>query len=341
MRRLTIAIPTYDREASLLRSLPVVLTQVAEFRHEVEVVLIDNASPKPVSEMVAPLLAEHDAVCVRVVRNRANVGLVGNILRCFETVETPYMWLLGDDDLIAPGALKTVLDGIDGDPEAAFHNYTYEAFDRAHPFCTVGLDEFVEKADSFATLLFMSIGVYRLDAFLPFLRFGYLYGYCWGPHLALVLASLGESGKVRFATEQLIAVNTIEDRKKYWSVLNVFMGIPVLTDLPMKPATRRRLGRFLGRQLQQEQLPFHLIENWKKDGDLDYALYTYDQISYRSYYFGATLTQRIKRFLYRLLVRFPRMGEWVIRTGYPLVARKLAKGKSIEQIDVPNRWGRV
>jgi glycosyltransferase involved in cell wall biosynthesis len=341
MRPLTIAIPTFDRDDSLAKSLPGLLEQVARHPDVVEVLIVDNASPKPVAETIESILAQFPGVSVRLVRNRTNIGGHGNMLRAFELTETPWLWLLGDDDLLTPNALETVLAGLEKHPKAIFHNYTFDVFDRPEAFVTKGQDEFVEKVDSFPTLLFTSVGVYRLDAFLPHLRFGYLYSYSWGPHIALLLASVGDEGQFYFGTEKLVGQHQLDDRKKYWSVLNVMMGMPVLADLPMKPQTRKSLAIFLGKQLQQEQLPYHLIQNWKLDGDLDYALYTYDHIVFRNYYFGSTLAQKLKRFLYRWLVRFPKAGEAIIRTGYPLIAKRLAKGKSIEQIDVPKRWGRV
>lgn len=341
MKLLTITIPTYDRPDSLRRTLPAFLTAIEPHKDKVGILLIDNGSEIPTADVIRPMLEEHPEVEVTVMRNRVNLGMQANIMRCFENCETPWMWLMGDDDLIREGALDTVLNGINEHPDCVFHNYVFNDWKRDAPYFSTGLDDFVHKIDYFPTILFMSVGIFRLDAFIPNLRYGYLYSYSWTPPIALILASLEEDKRVYFSTDALIDEPQLADRKNYWSVLNVFMGIPVLTDLPMKASSRRTLGKVLGAQLNLEQLPYHLIMNQRKDGDSEYALYTFDHIVYRNFYFGTSFVRRIKAFIYRLFVRFPSFGTFCIKTLYPLIARKAAKGKSIEEITVPDRWGRV
>lgn len=341
MKKLTITIPTFDRPESLKRSVPRLLEAIRSHKDEVGLLLIDNSSTIPVSETVAPILAEFPDVEVKVIRNRANLGLTGNVLRCFELCETEWMWLMGDDDVIKDGALGVVLKGLEAHPDCVFHNYVFNEWKRPQEYFSTGVSDFIEKIDYFPTVLFMSVGIFRLDAFLPNLRYGYLYAYSWTPPIALLIASLGKDRKAFFATDELIDEHQLADRKNYWSVLNVFMGIPVLTDLPLEPKARRSLGRLLGSQLNLEQLPYHLILNQDRDGDREYALYTFDHIVFRNFYFGTSSVRKIKALIYRLFVKHPRFGKFCIRRLYPLIAKKAAHGKQMDDIAVPDRWGRV
>ncbi len=340
MKRLTIAIPTFDRPEILKKSIPSLLERISGYSDQVQILILDNASAIPVADVIKPLASAHPEVQIDVIRNRANVGAHANIMKCYEHTTTKYMWLLGDDDTILPDALDNVLSAIDRDPEATFFNFTFNDFQR-EPFQTTGLDEFVSKTDYFPTLLFMSVCVYRIEPILNVLRYGYLYSYSWAPHLAVVFAGLGDSGRVQFCSSPLIEQHQLADRKGYWSVLNVFMGIPVLADLPMKSETRQKLGRLLGSQLNLEQLPYHLIENQRRDSDQAYALYTFDHVVFRNFYFGTSFVRRIKAVVYRLFVKYPRFGHAFITKAYPLVANRLAKGKTIEEVEVPDRWGRI
>jgi len=52
MRNLTIAIPTFDRDDSLVQSFPNVIEQVARHSDLVEILIVDNASPTPVAGTV-------------------------------------------------------------------------------------------------------------------------------------------------------------------------------------------------------------------------------------------------------------------------------------------------
>ena len=44
------------------------------------------------------------------VRNQENIGADRNIEQCYTSAKTPYVWVLGDDDVILPGGLHLVLN---------------------------------------------------------------------------------------------------------------------------------------------------------------------------------------------------------------------------------------
>jgi glycosyltransferase involved in cell wall biosynthesis len=118
---LTIAVPTFRRATWLRRCLSEVLEQVAALpRGGVEVVVSDNASPDDTPAVLAGLKALHPAL--RVHRNPRNIGPEANFRRLRELARGEYLWLLGDDDLLLPGAVARVLDLI-------ARGYDYMVFD--------------------------------------------------------------------------------------------------------------------------------------------------------------------------------------------------------------------
>jgi abequosyltransferase len=109
---LSIAVPTYGRAHWLRRCLSEVLAQVDLLPPgAVEVVVSDNASPDDTPAVLAALAARHPRL--RVHRNPANIGAEANFRLLFDLARGDYLWLLGDDDIVLPGAVAGVLDLVD------------------------------------------------------------------------------------------------------------------------------------------------------------------------------------------------------------------------------------
>jgi len=90
LKNLTIAIPTFNRNIQLQSNLACILRQNIS---NVSILVIDNCSDIPVVDTLAKEL-EIFGDTLKVVRNRANVGLAGNFIKCIELCETKWMWLL-------------------------------------------------------------------------------------------------------------------------------------------------------------------------------------------------------------------------------------------------------
>jgi len=110
---LTIAIPTYNRSAFLelcLRRIRDELINLrAEQRKQVEIVVSNNASTDDTADVISRNQCI-EAGEFRVICNSENIGGERNVAQCYEIATTPYVWVLGDDDLILPGGLQSVLD---------------------------------------------------------------------------------------------------------------------------------------------------------------------------------------------------------------------------------------
>ncbi|RZK28376.1 MAG: glycosyltransferase family 2 protein, partial [Hymenobacter sp.] len=106
---LTIAIPTYNRNERLARSLEILVPQLSA---GVKLVIIDNCSSVPIKDTVEPYLLSN----VKVVRNTYNIGMAANILRCFENCDTEWLWVLGDDDPPHKNAVEIIIQEIKAHP---------------------------------------------------------------------------------------------------------------------------------------------------------------------------------------------------------------------------------
>jgi glycosyltransferase involved in cell wall biosynthesis len=97
---LTIAIPTYARAQRLARLLTTLEVERVDGLH---VVVSDNASPDETQAVTASF------PWVEARRQPENVGAVENARRLLARAEGDYVWLLGDDDCPAPGAIAEIV----------------------------------------------------------------------------------------------------------------------------------------------------------------------------------------------------------------------------------------
>ena len=102
---LTIAIPTYNRAATLRILLENLLPQVRELS-EVELLISDNASPDNTEAVVEELIAA--GLRCEYIRNATNIEADPNFLQCYERARGKYVWIFGDDDILLPGSLLFV-----------------------------------------------------------------------------------------------------------------------------------------------------------------------------------------------------------------------------------------
>ena len=115
---LTIAIPTFNRAAYLEDGMAALIPQLvaAEQAHagEVECVVSDNASTDGTASVLdaAAVALGTAGVALQRVRQPENIGSDRNFLFCFRAARGRYFWLMGDDDVLRPGAVEAVLQAV-------------------------------------------------------------------------------------------------------------------------------------------------------------------------------------------------------------------------------------
>lgn len=324
-KKITIAIPTYNRNHILRQSLVHLLPQLTE---ECQVLIVDNCSDVPVAETLAEILAGFPSVACRIVRNRVNIGGNANILRCFELSDSDWVWLLGDDDQVFSDAIDTILRHIDQYSSSTVINFYFQElpYVRQETFATLGIDEFVEKMDWFDNVMFGSCSVFRVDNILGQMRIGLQYAYASAPHVALLLASIGEKGVGCFSRDSVIVGHTVFTHAQTGSPVTVALGLFMLLEIPMRPATRRALAHKI----------WAMRDNWNSQwlifsqvlfeslrlNDAEWAVYIYQQIVSRSSYYRPSVSRRIEARFYLFLLHFPRATYWILSVLYRLMRRR-------------------
>lgn len=205
---LTIVIPTFNRPEKVSRLVTQCLSQMDE---RTSLLVLDNASDRDVRELLKPIASEGAIRNFRVLRHPVNIGAVANVLRCFEVPETPWIWIIGDDDGLEEGALETVLESIHANQDAININFAGSMFrhvtgvDRTISARYKSFDELIDGVDCFSNYVFISTNIYNRAKLLPYLRLMYNSPPTFLPHLAMVMAALKDDIGVVCALPAAIA----------------------------------------------------------------------------------------------------------------------------------------
>jgi hypothetical protein len=111
--RVTVLIPTYNRAHWLGGAIDSVLAQTHRDFH---LVVSDNASTDATREVVARY---HDPR-LTYVRRETNCGLNEHYNSWFQRVESEYLFIVPDDDRLAPDAVEQTIAALDAHPSAGF-----------------------------------------------------------------------------------------------------------------------------------------------------------------------------------------------------------------------------
>lgn len=109
--KLTIAIPTYNRDKYLDRCLENIFLQIGGHEDEVEIIVSDNASTDNTYQVIEKYKAEGRSI--KYFRNEQNMGPDYNIYQCYDKANGNYVLALGDDDLLIDTAIVKIVNVID------------------------------------------------------------------------------------------------------------------------------------------------------------------------------------------------------------------------------------
>ena len=101
--RVSICIPTFNRDVYLESLLRRLFAQLDGLTGEIEVIVSDNASDDRTAE-IASAYARHPDF--RYVRRNENIGGDRNFLEVIKAATGEYCWLLGDDEVLEPAAIE-------------------------------------------------------------------------------------------------------------------------------------------------------------------------------------------------------------------------------------------
>ena len=118
----TIIIPTYNRCEMLKESLEMVLPQVRKWKDDVRLYVSDNASTDDTQELVKHFL-QSDSDILQYYRQSENIGGQANFRHAVKNVQSKYVCLIGDDDVVFPNYVETIVSLLKSHPDVGMINY--------------------------------------------------------------------------------------------------------------------------------------------------------------------------------------------------------------------------
>jgi hypothetical protein len=115
--RLSICIATYNRAGFIAETLGSIVSQLEP---GVELLVLDGASPDDTASVVEGFVSSQHMV--RYIRESVNSGVDADYDKAVSHARGDYCWLMTDDDLLEPGAVKHVLAALDGEPAVVVVN---------------------------------------------------------------------------------------------------------------------------------------------------------------------------------------------------------------------------
>jgi abequosyltransferase len=110
--RISLTIPTFNRASYLAETLEAILPQFTAIAPEdAELIISDNCSPDNTAEVVASF--RERGLRIEYIRNETNIGSDGNFAQCLRLARGQYCWVMGDDDILLPGAIPSLLSLLD------------------------------------------------------------------------------------------------------------------------------------------------------------------------------------------------------------------------------------
>jgi len=324
--RLTIAIPTYNRNDILLRNIQLLLPQL---NNQCKLIIIDNCSDLPVAETLKDILKGYENIEIK--RNNINIGGNANIMRCFENLETPYLWILGDDDPVKKNAINDIFDHIDFYPDCVFFNFNTiieNDVERTKTYFTKGLHKFVKGIDSFGRLLLISSNIYKITEELKAnIIAGNLYQYSSAPHIITLLLSLNDDSVCCFSQKIIVEHGySSTPMELQGSPVVMALGLPIIFDLPFDSSIREELKKKILSWMKPRTVVRQLLLMSKIERKKNEARYLYFIIRKRLFSLNKSVKYKIQLLVFDFFIFFPNFGFKVFAYFY-----KRKKGKDLDK----------
>lgn len=121
---LAICIPTYNRAEQLRQFLKSLLPQIPAFKNYVGVFISDNASTDDTETMVREMASQY-SVDIKYHRKHTHTDRFENYRTVMSLSQSKYVFMSGDDDIMAPNFLQTIMPYLLSSKEYGLIHWNY------------------------------------------------------------------------------------------------------------------------------------------------------------------------------------------------------------------------
>lgn len=259
MKKLAIAIPTYNRVDFLKENISHILPQIIEKEDLVSVIVSDNASTDGTESYMKDLVSRHQNQ-IAYYRINKNLGSAGNFEFVLSKCDSEYVYLMGDDDMLFTNSIDTMLNYISKFPTATFFHFNYilgnksmTNFKLQYPYLRSGVkNKYYNKGSDlikefFDGPSFMSSVLFKRETWENMIKnYDKYYGYRW---LICLYSNIIDTPCV-FSPIPIVAQRTgVGGYSKNWAYYSVIEMSQIFEELDEKcPGIYEQWNRYRVRQ---------------------------------------------------------------------------------------------
>jgi len=335
---LTICIPSFDRHTQLRNLVENLVSQ--ELIERCKIIIQDNCSQPAYSEILTEILDEQSHIKIEVCRNVTNVGMSGNILKCFEVANSEWLWIISDDDKLMPSAIKTVLMMLGQVTDDT--GIIKFSSDRSKPNRDAQLISRIEdlidvcgrSPDDFNSYIFLTNSIYRCKELRNYIEVGYRHAHTYVPHFMMISKYMDDGGKIYLSTEKI--VDYVRPKVGYSYSLVAGIGVGALKELNLN----------LDRNTYEKYISLFFPHNdWKVLIDLRYyciakcqeGRFSYLSSQYiLSLFYSRNLIKLTALIMFRYIIKIKSIFKFLL-----LILKKISQRYSDELEEMKSRYGKI
>jgi glycosyltransferase involved in cell wall biosynthesis len=236
---LTIVIPTYNRKERLRRTLDVLENQTCD---NFNIIILDNNSDYNVNDVIQNREKKFQNR-IKLVHNKRNIGMLGNLASAFVQETEGWLWTLSDDDIPSLYAVEDICDEIEKAGEiGAIHFsiqdlYAYvqdgKEFSSLPEFLSFykHVMEAAPRIEYGGDFIFFSNKVYNLKYVKDYCDKIYFYIYSGVPNVIPILFMLNDKkARVRISDKKIVQYDM--PNGDHWDWYSTVMGMRIISDFP-------------------------------------------------------------------------------------------------------------
>lgn len=242
VKKLTVIIPTYNRRERLERTLKLLEMQTEQ---AFQIVILDNCSDYHIEDIVAERGMSFREK-VKIIHNRFNIGMNGNLANAFLQEIDGWIWTLADDDVPCINAIEEIYKEIERSIDAgviffSIRDYSAYMYNEKKECCN--LKELVQfyneiiktkkrRKKSQGDFIYFSNKVYNMNCIRKYIGQIILYAYSGVPQIVPILFMLNEEkGKLCISNRKIVAYDSADG--DHWDWIDTILGMRIVTDLPL------------------------------------------------------------------------------------------------------------
>ena len=291
---LTIVIPTYNRKESLLRQL--FSLQEIGCIDWYYLVILDNHSNYDISQELSVAFSSEFIENIEIRNRPFNTGIGYNIAGTFECAKTKWLWIISDDDITPPDALKIIQNYVIKYPNAAIIEYSIGLDIKFDDRLIRSIQDLKKAYDDnlfmSGDLMYIGNNLYNCEVQMPYFGESCFYNYTLVPQIISSIKILSERKGLYVLSSAHVQTFVPNIHGDSWHSLKNVLAICSIYDIKWNNYSDCKLfSNMLTGHFSVDELLFTYLSG---EIDMQYRKYAYKRFLNSLFLRRMSLKERIK-----------------------------------------------